>query len=106
MGDEIADKFIEIPQFKREHSPAMHELDRLFRGKEISHPKSKPGRWCFGNVRVRPDGNEDIKAIKYSQTSRIDLMVALICAMRGAMKLTDKTSVYDLRPVGEKFFTV
>jgi len=52
-------------------------------------------RWCFGNVIVATDGNENIKPMKNKSIERIDLMVALIDAMAAALRLEKKVSAYE-----------
>jgi phage terminase large subunit-like protein len=78
-------------------APGMGELERLFRAKEISHTPNPLGRWCFGNVDIATDGNENIKPMKNKRTERIDPIVALIDAMAGAIRFEQKRSVYELR---------
>jgi phage terminase large subunit-like protein len=97
IGGEIANKFIEIPQTISGMAPGMSELERLFRAGEISHGENPLGRWCFGNVVVAPDGNENIKPMKNRSIDRIDPIVALIDAMAGAIKLEPKHSIYESR---------
>lgn len=99
LGGEIANKFIEIPQTISGMASGMSELERLFRAKEISHEENPLGRWCFGNVVVAPDGNENIKPMKNRSIDRIDPVVALVDAMAGAIKLEPKRSIYETRGV-------
>lgn len=88
-------KTIEIPQTIAGLSPAMKELERMFRDKSITHEKSLLVRWCFGNVVIYTDGNENIKPMKNKSRDRIDPIVALINAMAGAMRLEKKKSNYE-----------
>ena len=97
LPQEIQAKFIEIPQSMSGMSCGMQELDRMFRSREISHPKDPLGRWSFGNVRVAVDGNENMKPMKNKSIERIDPTVALINAMAGAIKLEPRRSVYESR---------
>lgn len=92
---QISQKFIEIPQTLNGMSPAMKEFERLMRGKLISHEANPCGRWAFGNVVVRPDGNDNIKPLKDRAIEKIDPIVAGINAMAGAVKLEKKTSAYQ-----------
>jgi phage terminase large subunit-like protein len=73
----------------------MKELERMFRDKSITHEKSLLVRWCFGNVVIYTDGNENIKPMKNKSRDRIDPIVALINAMAGAMRLEKKKSNYE-----------
>jgi len=97
LGPEIGNKFIEIPQTISGMASGMSELERLFRSHGISHIENPLGRWCFGNVVVNPDGNENIKPMKNKSIDRIDPIVALINAMAGAINLEQKQSVYESR---------
>lgn len=76
---------VEIPQNMRSLSPAMKDLESLLRQNMIAHQHSPIGRWNFGNVRCRSDGNENIKPMKNLSTGRIDIQVAWIIAHATAM---------------------
>ncbi len=76
---------IEIPQTMKEMSPAMKELERLLRSREMLHEHNTAGRWCFGNVRCAVDGNENVKPMKNKSIGRIDMTVAWIIAIAVAM---------------------
>ena len=76
---------IEIPQTMLSLSPAMKELERLIRGREMLHIHNTCARWNFGNVRCAVDGNENIKPMKNKSTGRIDITVAWIIAMAVAL---------------------
>lgn len=97
LGGEIEKKFFEIQQNISGMAPGMSELERLFRARQITHTENPLGRWCFGNVVVAPDGNENIKPMKNKSIDRIDPIVALVDAMAGAIKLEKTRSVYDER---------
>lgn len=86
---------IEIEQTMAGMSPAMKFMERLFRRGELSHEKHPVARWCFGNVVVAVDGNENIKPMKNKSVDKIDLTVALINAFAAAMQLEDKLSAYE-----------
>lgn len=76
---------VEIPQTIKELSPAMKELERLMRSREMLHEHNTTARWCFGNVRCHVDGNENLKPMKNRSVGRIDMTVAWIIAMATAM---------------------
>lgn len=76
---------VEIPQDKAHMSPAMKEIERLIKTGKFTHEKHPVARWCWGNVSIIVDGNENIKPDKKKSTDRIDLIVALINAMARAM---------------------
>ena len=48
------------------------------------HLPDPAARWCFGNVRIYVDGNENIKPMKNRSIGRIDIMVAWIIAVATA----------------------
>jgi len=75
---------IEIPQTMAGLSPAMKDMERLMRIGEMMHEPHPPGRWCFGNVRIATDGNENIKPVKNKSVERIDITVAWINAVATA----------------------
>jgi phage terminase large subunit-like protein len=76
---------IEIPQTMLSLSPAMKEMERLVRGREMLHVHNTCARWNFGNVRCAVDGNENMKPMKNKSTGRIDITVAWIIAMAVAL---------------------
>lgn len=76
---------VEIPQDMKNLSPAMKMIERLMKKGMMSHEKNPVARWCFGNVAIAVDGNENIKPMKNKSKDRIDLTVALIIAMATAM---------------------
>jgi phage terminase large subunit-like protein len=51
----------------------------------MTHEANPVARWCWGNVVVAVDGNENIKPMKNKSADRIDLTCALIDAMATAM---------------------
>lgn len=90
---------IEIGQDIEGMSPGMKELERLMRTGQLTHEKNPLARWCFGNIVVATDGNENIKPMKNKSYERIDLIVALIDAMNAAILLEPKKSAYEDRGI-------
>ncbi len=76
---------VEIPQNIQHLSPAMKELERLIRLRQMLHEHNTAARWCFGNVRCHVDGNENLKPMKNRSTGRIDMTVAWVIAMATAL---------------------
>ena len=72
---------IAIPQTMVGMSPAMKEMERLLRKREMLHVHNTCARWCFGNVRCAVDGNENIKPMKDRSIGRIDITVAWVIAV-------------------------
>ena len=101
MDEAVSDKVVRIPQTIEGMSPAMKEIERMMRGGEIVHGANPCGRWAFGNVIVSMDGNENLKPNKARSLERIDPIVALINAMAGAIRLENKSSVYERRGLRE-----
>jgi phage terminase large subunit-like protein len=77
---------LEVPQTMAGMSPGMKEIERLMRIGKLTHEKNPVARWCFGNINIAVDGNENMKPMKNKSIDRIDLIVALINAMNIAIK--------------------
>lgn len=99
LPDKPADKFVAVKQNIAGMSPAMQELERMLRAGEIEHEVNPMGRWCFGNVIVSADGNENIKPMKNKSIDRIDPVDALVDAMAVALVMEPKGSVYEERGI-------
>ena len=72
---------ISISQTMVGMSPAMKEIERMLRGREMLHVHNTCARWCFGNVRRSVDGNENTKPMKDRSVGRIDVTVAWVIAV-------------------------
>lgn len=72
---------ISISQTMVGMSPAMKEIERMLRGREMLHVHNTCARWCFGNVRRAIDGNENTKPMKDRSVGRIDITVAWVIAV-------------------------
>lgn len=91
---------VEIAQNMAQMSPAMKTVERLMKSGQMTHEVNPLARWCWGNVNVAVDGNENIKPMKNKSIDRIDLTVALINAMATAMLYENiNESVYEVRGV-------
>lgn len=90
---------VEIAQNMKFMSPAMKTIERLMKSGHMTHEKNPVARWCWGNVVIATDGNENIKPMKNKSKERIDLTVALINAMATAMLFENVESVYESRGV-------
>lgn len=97
LPQDLQERVIHIPQTMQGMSNAMKELERCFKEGRIEHEITPVGRWCFGNVVVISDGNENIKPDKKRSRDRIDPTCALIDAMAAAIKLEQQRSVYEDR---------
>ncbi|MCM3145370.1 terminase TerL endonuclease subunit [Brevibacillus sp. MER 51] len=76
---------VEIPQNMQNMSPAMKMIEQLMKRGLMTHEENPVARWCWGNIVVAVDGNENIKPMKNRSKDRIDLIVAMINAMATAM---------------------
>lgn len=93
-------EMVEIPQNMKHMSPAMKIIEQLMKSGKLTHEINPLARWCWGNVVVAVDGNENIKPMKNKSTDRIDLTVALIIAMATAMLFEEvESSVYEKRGI-------
>ena len=73
-------EMIAIPQNLAMFTPTMKEVERLIRTKQIRFIWNPAARWCFGNLKIFSDGNENMKPVKINKRKRIDLMVAMFNA--------------------------
>jgi phage terminase large subunit-like protein len=76
---------IEVAQTISGLSPGMKELERLLKSGNMTHEKNQLARWCFGNVVIACDGNNNLKPMKNKSRDRIDPIVALVNAMNIAI---------------------
>ncbi|NWN93794.1 MAG: terminase large subunit, partial [Bacillus sp. (in: Bacteria)] len=76
---------VEIQQTMAQLSPAMKMIEQLMKKGLLSHEVNPLARWCWGNVAIAVDGNENIKPMKNKSQDRIDVIVAMIIAMATAM---------------------
>jgi len=97
MNADEQGKFVRIEQTMAGETPALNELERLFREGKISHEENPCGRWAFGNAAIAIDGNENKKLMKNRSIDRIDPTCALMDAMAGAVRLEPERSVYENR---------
>ena len=89
---------VEIEQSMAGMSPAMKDIERLLLIGQMGHEEHPVGRWCFGNVRVATDGNENKKPMKNKSIDRIDVTVSWIIAVAMARQRESMVpSVYDQR---------
>ncbi|QQK75084.1 terminase large subunit [Salicibibacter cibarius] len=90
---------IEISQTIKGLTEAMKMIERMMRSGQFTHEKNSLARWCFGNMIVSTDGNENIKPMKNKSRERIDVAVALINAMATALMYEESRSVYNVRGI-------
>jgi phage terminase large subunit-like protein len=73
--------WMEIPQTIAGMSVAMKQIERLSLAEKLTHYGHPVARYCWNNVVVHEDGNENKKPMKNRSTGRIDLIVAEINAV-------------------------
>lgn len=56
-------------------------------------------RWCFSNVLIKRDENENKKPVKSGKNNKIDIVVAMIQSVKLWMELEGVIDVSDLNPV-------
>lgn len=56
-------------------------LERLIKMNNVAIDNNEITRWCFSNVSIKTDWNENIKVAKDSKDSKIDGVVAIIMAL-------------------------
>ena len=88
-------QIVVIPQGMLSISPPMKEVERLVRAGEMLHVPNPAARWCFGNIRLITDSNENIKPTKKRAAGRIDMIVAWIIAFATA-QLAPKPTIADV----------
>lgn len=82
-------QIIAIPQTMGSMSPAMKNIEVLMNRREMTHEENPLARWCWGNVRIAVDGNENIKPMKNKSIDRIDIIVALVNGMAVASQMEE-----------------
>ena len=76
-------------------SPAMKWIESLLADGRLHHDGNPVLAWCFGNVVVKPDHNDNIFPRKAAPAKKIDLAVATILAASRAMHY-DNPEVFEL----------
>jgi phage terminase large subunit-like protein len=71
----------EIGQSTVALSPAVKELESLVRNYQIAHDHCPLIGWCFGNVEIYTDPNDNLKLRRSDNASKIDPIVALAMAV-------------------------
>lgn len=62
------------------------ELERLMKMDKIVIDNNEITRWCFSNVTLKEDHNENIKPIKVEKQQKIDGVIAMIQALGGYLE--------------------
>jgi phage terminase large subunit-like protein len=72
------------------------EFEKLVKARALRHGGHPVLRWCVANTVLEQDAAQNIKPSKKRSTERIDVAVALIMALAGAMK-SQGPSIYETR---------
>lgn len=64
------------------------EYERLIKSGKIVIANNEITRWCFGNVSLKADHNENVKPIKTVAQNKIDGVIAMIEALGGYLQET------------------
>jgi phage terminase large subunit-like protein len=67
-------------------APPTKELFKMILEKRIVFPKDPVLRWCASNVVVEQDAAGNMKISKKKSTEKVDLMVALVMSLDGAIR--------------------
>jgi phage terminase large subunit-like protein len=92
-------ELIAVPQTKEAMSPIIKEFERMIRNGEVVFLWNPCARWCFGNMKLHTDGNENMKPMKTNRRARIDMIMAMFDAYYIYSKNKTSGSIYEKRGV-------
>lgn len=93
-------EMVEFRQGMKSFAPPMKELELLVRQRRLRHGGHKVLRWNADNLAVTVDENNNVRPNKEKSNEKIDGMVALVMALRGAVvPESDVIPIYDGPPV-------
>ena len=104
MVNALMDEGIEMVPFGQGYvsmSPAIDDVERLIKTKQINHGGNPVLEWMMGNVVIKKDPAGNRKFDKQKATDKIDGPVAMAMALGRAMvnQEEDTSSIYDSDPV-------
>jgi len=88
---------VEMGQGYASMSPPTKDMEKMILEQKICFPKNPVLRWNFSNIVIEQDPAGNIKPSKKRSTEKIDMVVAAIMALDGAVRNQVKNSVYDER---------
>ena len=90
---------VPIQQSFKELSAITSDLEIAIRNKTLRHFGSPILEWMIQNVRVEKDHKENVKLVKEHPKSpkKIDGIITLVMAYKGAKTELEETSVYESR---------
>lgn len=74
-------------------------LEHMILTKEVIIDSSPVTRWCFSNVLIKTDENENRKPVKSSKNQKIDIVIGFIQSIKIYMELQGIISYEDLKAV-------
>jgi len=77
---------LEFGQGFKSMSPPTKEMEKLILERRIMFPESPALRWCFSNVICESDAAGNLKPSKKRSREKIDMVVASIMALDGAIR--------------------
>ncbi len=90
---QIQEQGLEVIQFGqgyKDMSPPTKELMKLILEKRIKFPKNPVLRWCASNIVAEQDAAGNLKISKKRSIEKVDLMVATVMALDGAIRNQSK----------------
>lgn len=88
---------VEMGQGYASMSPPTKEMEKMILEQKICFPENPVLRWNFSNIVIEQDSAGNIKPSKKRSVEKIDMVVAAIMALDGAVRNQIKNSVYDER---------
>ncbi|PIE71625.1 MAG: terminase [Deltaproteobacteria bacterium] len=81
----------------KDMSPPTKELMKLILEQKIMFPDNPVLRWCASNIVVEQDPAGNVKMSKKRSIEKIDLLIALVMGLDGAIRNKIQESVYEER---------
>lgn len=99
INDDLKIPVIPIQQSFKELSAITNDLEIAIRNKTLRHFGSPILEWMIQNVRVEKDHKENVKLVKEHPKSpkKIDGIITLVMAYKGAKTEPEEVSVYESR---------
>ncbi len=86
-----------VPQTLGTFSAPTKELERLIKNGQVTIHKNPVTRWCFSNVTLKEDHNQNVKPCKTTKNGKIDgtisMIMALYCYMKDRKQTPDLTII-------------
>lgn len=99
-GQRLIKERVEAAEFRmttQNFSEPMKKMDALIREGKMVHDGNPVARWCYGNVEVKYDANDNVFPRKNHERLKIDIAVASFMPMAGWISDQGKEQVYESR---------